>query len=478
MVGVFAIPSRRFFFLAPSLFFFFFQGPGKAQEAKPATRETSVDAMASADDRALKLALSAYDQGDARKAEPVLRELAQRYPANFVVTETLGLICAERGDGASAIPLLEKASALRPSSALALANLGTAYLKQGRTQDARRALAGAAALDPANPRTQSNLGQALAQAGLFRQAAEAFQAAARAAPADPDILYNWAFALFREGHFNQAEEVLVRIPSKESSPSAQSLLGDIDEKRGHFEDAVQHFKRAAALDPSEQNIDALGVELARHWAFNAAIEIFTYGASKYPESARLQLGLGVAKYGNSDYAGASQAFSRLLAQDPDSALYADFLGRSCSLTAADRDAGCDLLTDFAQRHPQNATAACYAAAGILHRPDEAHHLDLARQLLRQAMAADPRLAQAYFEMGVLEQEELHWLESVAFLEQAVTLDPQYAEAHYRLARAYARIGRREQAQTEIALQQKYSQRKKEIVDARLKDLTTFLITLH
>jgi predicted Zn-dependent protease len=452
--------------------------PGSAQEAKLATAEASVDAMAPADDRALKLALSAYDQGDARKAEPVLRDLARRYPANFVVAETLGLICAERGDGASAIPLLEKASKLRPSSPLALANLGAAYLKQGRTQDARRALARAAALDPANPRTQSNLGQALAQAGLFRQAAEAFQAAARAAPADPDILYNWAFALFREGDFNQAAEVLGRLPSQESSPTVQSLLGDIDEKRSHFQDAVQHFKRAAALDPSEQNIYALGVELARHWAFNTAIEIFTYGASKYPASARLQLGLGVAKYGNNDYAGASQAFSRLLAQDPDNALYADFLGRSCSLTAAEGDAGCDRLTDFAQRHPQNATAACFAAAGILHRPAQAPQLELARHLLQQALAAQPQFAQAYFEMGVLEQQEMHWRESVAPLERAVALDPKFAEAHYRLAQAYARIGKREQAQREIAIQQKYSKQKKENVDARLLDLKTFLITLH
>jgi tetratricopeptide (TPR) repeat protein len=99
-------------------------------------------------------------------------------------------------------------------------------------------------------------------------------------------------------------------------------------------------------------------------------------------------------------------------------------------------------------------------------------------LLQQATAAQPQLAQAYFEMGVLEQQEMHWRESVAPLERAVALDPELAEAHYRLARAYARIGKQEQAQREITIQEEYSRQKKENVDARLRDLTTFLITLH
>jgi hypothetical protein len=136
---------------------------------------------------------------------------------------------------------------------------------------------------------------------------------------------------------------------------------------------------------SQQNIHALGIELASHLAFNAAIEIFTYGASKYPESTRWQLGLGVSKYGNNDFAGAATVFSRLLARNLDAALYADFLGRSCSLTASERDLGCDRLTDFDKRHLQNASAACYPA-GILHRPAQAQQLELARHLLQQAVA--------------------------------------------------------------------------------------------
>ena len=479
MVCLSAIPARRRSFLAVlGLLFCLFQGRGNAQETKPPTTAARDNATEAGDQLAIKLALSAYDRGDLLRAERLLRDLAQRDPANFTVTETLGLVYADRGDFASAIPVLEKACTLRSSSALAFANLGAAYLKEGRNQDALRTLTRAASLDPSNAQTESNLGQALAQAGRFRQAADAFKLAARAEPANSDVLYNWALALFNLGDFNRAEEVLDRVPSKESSPPVQSLLGDIAEKLGHFEEAGKHFKRAATLDPSEQNVYTLGAELARHWNFKPATEIFMYGTSKYPESARLQVGLGVSKYGNSDYAGASVIFSHLLARDPDNALYADLLGRSCSLTALEQNTGCEKLTDFAERHPQNATAACFAAAGVLRRATSPKQLNLARLLLRQAIAAAPKLAKAYFEMGVLEQQEMHWRESVAPLERAVALDPEYVEAHYRLARAYARTGKQELAQREIASQEKYSRQKKEETDARLRDLPTFLITLQ
>jgi len=434
--------------------------------------------MTSADNLMLKRALSAYDQGHADQAEPLLLDLTHRYPGNFAVTETLGLIYAEGGDFLSAMPLLEKACAVRPSSVLAFANLGAAYLKEGRNEDALRAFQRAVSLDPANPRTESNLGAALVQAGRFGQAAEAFKIAARAEPDNHDVFYNWALALFDQGDFRQAGEVLARLPGKESSPQAQSLLGDINEKQGRFEAAVENFQRAVTLDPSEQNIFALGVEFARHWTFDAAKEIFAYGIARYADSARLRIGLGVARYGNSDYAGASQVFSELLAHDPDNARYADLLGRSCSLNVEERNPACDKLADFAERHPRNASAACFAAASILHLPAVERDLDLAHHFLEQAIAADPKLARAYFQMGVLEQQARHWQESVTAFERAVTLDPEFAEAHYRLARAYAHVGKREQAQREMAIHQRYREQQNQDMDAQLREVTTFLVTLQ
>ncbi len=62
------------------------------------------------------------------------------------------------------------------------------------------------------------------------------------------------------------------------------------------------------------------------------------------------------------------------------------------------------------------------------------------------------------------------------LQKAIELRPTYPEAHYRLSRAYAHLGQREEAQQEIALQQKYSQQAKDSLNNHLSEVVTFLVT--
>ena len=69
------------------------------------------------------------------------------------------------------------------------------------------------------------------------------------------------------------------------------------------------------------------------------------------------------------------------------------------------------------QHPRNAEAATYAATALLHQPADKRDNAKARALLEQAIAADPKLADAYYQLGVLEQEGAHWQESVAPLEK-------------------------------------------------------------
>jgi predicted Zn-dependent protease len=79
---------------------------------------------------------------------------------------------------------------------------------------------------------------------------------------------------------------------------------------------------------------------------------------------------------------------------------------------------------------------------------------------------------------VLDQQQMRWQDSVAALDRAIALEPESSQAHYRLARAYSHLGRQEQARGEIALQQKYSQQEKDSLNARLRQVTTFLVTLQ
>lgn len=441
----------------------------------PASHQQS-HTLSATDEQALKHALDADDAGQLQRAEATLQELAKRNPENFDVIEALGLHYAQAEDFKAAYPLLTKAAKIS-GSAVAQANLGAVELKLNHAAEAVVALERAVHLDPRNPQTQMNLGLALMQTNQPKLAADAFGVAAQFAPHDSDLLYNWSVALLNAGDYAKAADVLTGAPDLASSASMQSLLGDISEHRGQFKEAGDHYQAAVKLEPSEINIYMLGMEFVRHWTFEPGIKIFEYGLSLYPKSTRLLSGQGIAKYANNNYDEAAKIFAQLLAIDPDNAMYADILGRSCSLMPDTID-GCSDLVEFANKHPKNATVAVYAATSVMHRPDASSDLTIARKLLHQALAVDANLADAYYQLGVLQQEENQWQESVALLEKCVALKPELAKPHYRLALAYSHTGQKERAREQFALQQKYSAEEKTDLDAKMKAVTTFLVETH
>lgn len=449
--------------------------PNAAQTSHPAAGHGSATAMKSDDQADLKRALDAYDRGDLKSAEPLLAALAARYPRSYEANEALGSLYAESDRSDLAIKYLRQACAIAPREAVAHANLGAAYLKSSRSAEAIAELRLAIRTDPRNAATQSNLGQALMLAGKPAEAAKAFAAAAAAEPSDASIAYNLALALFESGSLKEASAALERIPAASATDQTESLAGDIAEKLGDFKQAIEHYQAAAQSNPSDANLYALTVELMRHWTWDQAYKIAAFGASRYPESIYFVVAEGISQYGGQHYPEAVVIFSELLEKDPDNALYADLLGRSCSAIAEDSSAECTGLGNFAHHHPENAQAATYAAVSLLHRPAAQQDQAEVKRLLDQAIAANPRLPDAYFQMAVLDQSQLQWKESVGLLQKAIELWPAYPEAHYRLSRAYAHLGQRDEAQQEIALQQKYSQQAKDSLNAHLQEVVTFLV---
>lgn len=436
-------------------------------------QQSPAEGMPAEQRQELAQAEALYQQGQAKEAEDVLRNLLRRYPRNEAANATLGLIYAEQGTMERALPYLSLAAQSPASTAADHANLGAALLKLGRFAAALPELKTAARLDPDNADTASELGQAYMLNHDPKHGAAAFSAAAGIAPPNADLLYNWALALSETGEAKQAAATLARIPPAARSAQACSLAGDVQEKLGNYMAAVQNYQNAAAKDPSEENLYALAVEFLRHWTWAEALKVSEFARTKYPESARIQLALGIAYYGSGQYPASARIFSSLLHHDPENSSYADLLGRSCGNISEGQSTACSQLIAFAEHHPQNAYAALYAAENILHQPGEPN-LNHAERLLKNAITADPNLPDAYYQMGVLDQQRLAWRASVAMLEKAIAMRPSFASAHYRLARAYARLGKPGKADEEIALQRKYNQQETTRLDTDLKSISIFL----
>lgn len=429
------------------------------------------------DERSFEEAMSALNGGDFSHAELILKELQLRHPHSFQIDESLGLAYASQDRPQAALPLLIAAVKEEPKVDVGHANLGAAYLKLGRTSEGARELQIATQLNPENVQSQEALGQAWMILHRPDKAARAFSAALARDGQNPDLQYNAALADFQLENSAQAEALLARMSGVENSAEAQSLYGDVAEKLGQYKEAAQHYARAVELAPTEANVYALGVDFLRHWSFASAAKEFEAGAKEFPGSRRIQFGLGVAYYGDEKYSQAIDVFADLLRADPDNGTYAELLGRTCAVLSEGTHPKCDAVLPFAEKHPRKAMLWTYAAMRLLHLPPQPEQLELAHHLLQEAIRADPSLPEPHYEMGLLLQMKAQWPQSIAELQAAIRNKPDYSQAHYRLALAYSHIGRKEDANEEIALQKRYSKQETDDLDAKMNEITTLLVTM-
>jgi tetratricopeptide (TPR) repeat protein len=232
------------------------------------------------------------------------------------------------------------------------------------------------------------------------------------------------------------------------------------------------------MNPSQENVNALGLELLRHSLYDAALANYSSGLSRYPSSPRMMLGLGLSEYGTNDFTGAAGLFSALLRLDPQNHVFMEMLERSCSLNMTDPGRACDAMILYAKTHPNDATAATAAAATVMQRTNGQQDLTLARTFLQRALAANSQSVEANYLMGVWYQQRLLWQQSLPFLRKALQIDPGYAKAHYRLARALFRLGDRANGEDEIERNAECTREEQQKTDREATKLQLFLAAMH
>lgn len=419
------------------------------------------------------------DDGHAEAARAVLIKLAAKYTCDASLQVAAGMALAETGAEKDALPYLDRAHRAKPADSAIAFNLGVAQLKTGDAASAERTFQSILLRSPGNRDVLTALATAQMQQRRFSAAATTYAEVDRAShaasqPVSSEMRQDWASALLSSGKPADAKAVLEKMEGLEQSSEGQAMLADAEEKTGDFVNAGRHYEAAARLNPSEANVYAFGNELLQHWTFPPAIDVFKFGSQNYPDSERMRMALGIAYFGNGNYDQAIPVFQAMLQRSPQNATAAGLLGRSCSATSGDSAPGCAALLTFAEQHPDNAAASLYAATAILRQPGTTRDLVKARKLLNQALAADPKAADSWYQMGVLQQAQNEWEPSAASLQKAIGLRPAYPEAHYRLSRAYGHMGKRDQASAEIALQRQFTEQEKQSTNQRMKDVITFL----
>jgi len=273
-------------------------------------------------------------------------------------------------------------------------------------------------------------------------------------PTSYDNGYDLALALMQAKLLPEARRVVHEMLEHKETSELHNLLGAIEDADGKTIDGVRQYEAAARMDPSEKNVFDLGSDLLNHQGLEQAITIFEFGVARYPNSAKMRVGLGIAYYSSSRYKDAVDTLCKAADLDPSDARTLDFLGKMIDVSPELTDELAKRLARFVQMYPDNAAANYYYALSVRSQMMAGTGINEAGEVearLRKAVTLDPAMADAHYQLGLLYQDEKQADKAIREFEIVIKIRPAFKPAHYHLARLYAAEGRQELAGKEFQI---------------------------
>ena len=242
-------------------------------------------------------------------------------------------------------------------------------------------------------------------------------------------------------------------------------------------DAPAHAARrtSTSVEPADPDFAAART-LLQQGKYDEAVAQLSDLAARKPGLKGLSHELGTAYYKKGDYIKAIESFKQALVEEPEDKEAVQLLGLSYYLSGRPGEA-IPLLEKVQGWYPRANVDATYilglcyiqaknyplarrAFARMFAVPDDsaASYLFTARMLLRQefdpiaeeyaekAIALDPKLPLAHFLLGELHLYKSKIPEAIGDFQQELVLNPGHAPTYYKLADAYSRIQKFDEAE--------------------------------
>ena len=326
--------------------------------------------------------------------------------------------------------------------------------------DIEGALKQAVALRPDSFEANHRMGEFYLQAGRLKAGIPYLVKAQRLNPAHYVNGYDLALAYLETGDLSNASRQIRELLSRQNTAELHNLLGETEEKAGDYVAAANEFQIAAHMDPSEKYIFDWGNELLLHRGYEPAVKVFTSGVERYPQSAMLHIGLGVAFYSLDSYDEAAKALCRATDLAPSDPRPYVFLGKMFDISLSQSDEVTKRLKRFVDIQPRNALASYYYAMSLW-KGQRGQSLETNMNriafLLERSAALDPKFPDPHLQLGILYAGEQKYTDAIREFKDATRLKPDLADAHYRLAQAYSRTGMKDLAGKEFELYKRFHQ---------------------
>lgn len=227
---------------------------------------------------------------------------------------------------------------------------------------------------------------------------------------NPASEFSGAQRLAQQGKYDEAINQLQALAARSPKPKGLAhAIGLVYYKKGDYLKAADSFKLAIAEDPADKEaVQLLGLSYYRAGRPSEAIPYLEQVQAWYPQAnVDAAYVLGVSYIQAKDYANARKAFARMFNVPPDS-------GASYLLTAR-----------------------------MLFRQE---FTPIAEEYAEKAVAADPKLPLAHQLLGEIEMFTSKIPEAIKNFEQELSINPANPATYYKLADAYSRVQKYEEAE--------------------------------
>lgn len=369
--------------------------------------------------------------------------ILKSHPDDFVSLYTLGLVFLLENQPAQALEQFQKAYQVNPGDTTLLIGLLEARLK---LKDAGEAAATLAELDArlkARDPRRLQIATLLALEGSYELAIQEFTRLRQVEPDSYEVNYNLALAYHRIGKEVEAVQLLQTLLARRESGELENLLAEVEERRGNIAQALRAYRRAANLDPRNEDYTYdYARALVEQGAFDLALGVFAAATRNFPGSLRMWLGWGAAYYLKGNYEDAAQTLLRAAEIAPDAREVYYLLGRAYEASGPLQDAIARQFARYLSAEPRDPWAHLFYGKILAARGREGSSADLAaaQRFLEKALKLAPDLAEAHLELGNLFEARGDTQEARRELERAAGLDPTSSAVFYRLSQVYRRLG--------------------------------------
>ncbi|HET7213513.1 MAG TPA: tetratricopeptide repeat protein [Terriglobia bacterium] len=401
------------------------------------------------------------------EAKPQLEIILKAQPQNKQAIFLLGMVSENLKDYASAARLLATVPELVRQHPQSVAALAVSQYHTNNRDEARKTL-GILLEHPQDARA-ALLGAGTASAARdYEEALKLLEPAEASNPGFPGLAFNIALAEYNSGRYADCETKLLALAgTSQDSSEVENLLGWCYEKQGKHAPAISALRQAITLGPNqESNYLDLGSMLREGRSLPAALSVAAQGVKSFPKSARLWSLKGSAELDMNLYPDAINSYSRAYQLDPGDAAALLGLGKAREGQGSSAEAA-KIFAEGERKFPRDANFDLEHALLLLRSVDAGDQAAKPRavELLRKAVAIDPRSGEAHYQLGSLALGGGRAKEALDELQQAAHLEPGASKVHFALARACRRLGRKKDAAREMAAFQKLKDQEQSVAYA-------------